>query len=171
MRTLEELTPRLHAWAHLRLRSEPAAAREDFVQEVLLRAVAGRERFQGGNPAAWVFQIAKHVLLELLRARRRHGRVQRADGHTSRIGALHEMAEQITSLSQRVARSDDFRHLMASIGGLDEIDQRLVLLCGLEGETTKLAAVQVGLGEEACAKRWYRLRQRLRTELGGNLPA
>jgi len=169
--TLEELAPRLHAWTHLRLRGEDAATKEDFVQEVLYRAVANHARFTGGNATAWVFQIAKHVLFESLRRRRREGRVQAVDGHTSRFAALHEMPASVTNISRRVARSDDFRQLMLSVADLDDVDQRLVVLCGLEGESVKTAAVQIGLGDEACAKRWYRLRQRLRTELGGEQSA
>jgi RNA polymerase sigma factor (sigma-70 family) len=163
---LEELTPRLHAWTHLRLRGETDATKEDVVQEVLFRAVASRTRFTGGNPAAWVFQIAKHVLLEMLRQKRRDGRMQRVDGHTSRWAALHEFPEQVTSMSQRAAKRDDCRQLLEFAAGLDVVDQRLVMLCGLEGVAVRAAAVQVGLNEEACTKRWYRLRQRLRGAFG-----
>lgn len=168
---LEDLAPRLHAWTHLRLRGADAATKEDFVQEVLYRAVANQARFTGGNAAAWVFQIAKHVLFESLRRRRREGRVQQVDGHSSRFAALHEIPASVTNISRRVARSDDFRQLMDSVADLDDVDRRLVVLCGLEGESVKTAAVQVGLGDEACAKRWYRLRQRLRVELGGDVGA
>lgn len=168
---LEELAPRLQAWTQLRLRSEPAAAKEDFVQEVLCRAVANRARFHGGDVRAWVFQIAKHVLLESLRRRRREGRIQAVGGHTSRFAALHEVPAEITSLTQRIARRDDCQHLLAAVADLDATDQRLVLLCGLEGESVRAAALQVGLAEEACAKRWYRLRQRLRREHGGEQDA
>lgn len=164
---LEEIGPRLNAWAHLRLSGESAGNREDLVQEVLLRAVMHRDRFTGGNFAGWVFQIAKHVLLETLRRRRRDHRLQRADGHSSRLAALHGVPESVTSLTQRIVRRDEFLQLMASVEALDDLDRRLVVLCGIEGEPVRAAAVQVGLGEEACAKRWYRLRQRLRIELGG----
>ncbi|MBL9076728.1 MAG: RNA polymerase sigma factor [Planctomycetes bacterium] len=163
---LEELTPRLHAWTQLRLRNETDATKEDFVQEVLFRAVASHSRFAGGNVAAWVFQIAKHVLLESLRQKRRDARMQRVDGHTSRFAALHEFPAQVTSMWRRAAKRDDCRELLAFVAELDPIDQRLVLLCGLEGVSVRDAAIQVGLGEAACSKRWYRLRQRLRGAFG-----
>lgn len=161
---LETVLPRLHGWAHLRLRGQRLDP-DDLVQEILMRVVTRIDQFRGGQFGAWVFAIAKNVLLECLRRGRQAARVQLVDGHSSRQLGMQEIPASITALSQRIARGDDVRQLLAAAAGLDDTDQRLVLLCGLEGLVPREVAPQVGLSEEAVAKRWYRLRQRLRSDL------
>ncbi|MBK8095516.1 MAG: sigma-70 family RNA polymerase sigma factor [Planctomycetes bacterium] len=158
----ERLTPRLICWAAFRLHGRPMADAEDLAQDVLCRAWLHRSRFTGGDCRAWVFQIARNVLLEHARRQRKVRRVQIAEGDTARADQLAQVSDHLTTMTRRIARSDDVQKLLQEAAALDDTDRRLLLLCGMEELPTREAAVVVGLGEEATAKRWYRLRQKLR---------
>lgn len=54
---------------------------EDMVQEVLLRAWRGRDRFDGAEPRAWLYRIATNACLDTLRGRAR------------RLGTVRSLAE------------------------------------------------------------------------------
>lgn len=161
---IEAVTPRLLLWARLRLlhrgmRLEP----EDLVQEVWCRVLAKSDGFAGDRSAfeAWAIEIAKYILLEQARRSRRLGRVELADGRSSRMFALGAVAAEITTLTQKVAREDEWRRFLDSVETLDPDDQKLLLLCGLERLRHADVAVQLGLSQEAVTKRWQRLRDRL----------
>jgi RNA polymerase sigma factor (sigma-70 family) len=158
---LEQLTPQLLAWSCVRLHGRPRADAEDLTQDVLCRALLRLPAYDGDNLAAWVFAIAKRVMLEHLRRRRRTGRIAIADGHSSMMQRMDEVSAAMTTLTRKVSRGEEVQQVLALCEGLDEVDRQLVLLCGMEGCTCKDAAVQVGLNEEATQKRWYRLRKKL----------
>lgn len=158
---LEALTPSLLAWSHMRLLGRPAADAEDLTQETLCRAVLRLDSFTGGNLGAWVFAIAKNVLLEHLRRRRRAERVRTAQGRSSAYDALGEVAAAMTTLTRRVAKRDDLQSLLQLVRDLEPVERDLAILCGMEGQTCRVAAVQLGMSEEATTKRWQRLRQKL----------
>lgn len=72
---LAELRPQLLRFARLQLRSEAQA--EDAVQEAMLAALAGAEKFAGAAQAkTWVFAILKNKIIDELRRRAREGNVQ-----------------------------------------------------------------------------------------------
>lgn len=166
-RQLEELLPRVLGWALLRLRGRPEADAEDLAQEVLCRALVKLDRFREGNLTAWVFRIAHHVLLESLRRYRRNARVRSSSGGSSAAVEFAEFRAHITTLTRKVRQGEEVGILLAFAEELDEIDHKLVLLCGLEGTPPREVATQLGLGEDAIVKRWYRLRARLRKQFGG----
>lgn len=71
---LAALRPQLLRFARLQLRSEAAA--EDAVQEALLAAHAGADRFAGASSAkTWVFSILKNKIIDELRRRVSEGNV------------------------------------------------------------------------------------------------
>jgi RNA polymerase sigma factor (sigma-70 family) len=159
---LEVLTPRLLGWAHLHLHGRPSVDAEDLVQDILCRAITLVDRYRGDSFAAWVFAIGKHVLLEHLRRRRRGARIQLSEGHSSHYERLGQVAADMTTLTRAIGRRDDSRRLHELLATLDPDDRQLALLCGMEGASSRTAAVQLGIGEEAAQKRWQRLRARLR---------
>ncbi len=55
----------------LRMLAEEAAA-EDAFQETFIRVYEHRKSFRGTNFAAWLFTIARHTCLNLIRARKDH---------------------------------------------------------------------------------------------------
>lgn len=159
---LESMTPVLLAWSHTRLRGRPQADAEDLTQEILVRAIERIDAFAGGDLSAWVFAIGKLVLLEHHRRSRRASRIKLPEGNTEAHGALDEVAAAMTTLTRKVAKREDVQNLLRLVDGLDEQDRTLALLCGMEGQTSGAAAVQIGISEEAARKRWQRLRGRLR---------
>lgn len=159
---LELMAPILLAWASVRLRGQPNADAEDLAQEVLCRAMLRIDTFHGGNFHGWVFTIGKHVLLEFLRRRHRGGRIRVSGGDTAAEAALAQVAARMTTLTRKISKREDVQNLLRVLGELDEPDRKLAVLCGMEGQTCGAAAVQLGVSEEAAAKRWQRLRARLR---------
>lgn len=62
-------------FAFLQLRDRSLA--EDVVQDAFAAALANRDRFQGRSSArTWVFAILKNKIVDALRDRRRHGKVE-----------------------------------------------------------------------------------------------
>ena len=160
------LAPSLHAWAQLRIRPgfRRAVSPEDLVQEVWLRAAQVLHAF---NPAkssfrAWIFAVAKNVLLEVQRKLHRTWKDQTPEGDTGRALALDQVPESITSLTRRVARDEAVRRFVERAEALDEDDRRVLVHCGLEELTIAEAAGRLGLSPDATAKRWQRLRERIR---------
>lgn len=155
----------LYAWACLRL--EPRLRRvctpEDLTQEIWLRAarLAATRDQHSGPPRAWLFTIAKHVLFEVHRAARQ--RVPEGAGSSTRLSLLQEVPAEVTSLTQRLARDDNVRAFLERATALDDDDRALLLHVGLEAMSQAEVAVQLGVGYEALAKRWQRLRDRVRT--------
>lgn len=85
---LASLRPRLLGFARLQLRA--AALAEDVVQETLLAAWEGAERFRGGAAfATWVFSILRNKIIDELR------RAQRTDADADAEAALDEAVAEL----------------------------------------------------------------------------
>ena len=159
----EAVAPALYAWADLRLRSSTRAPLEaaDLVQEVGLRAWRGigdldREQVP---LRAWLFRIAKNVLLEALR---QGWRTSSGVGPTTRLGALESAPDPATAVSRRLARDEGLAAFGELVRSLPEDEQRMVILYGLEGLPRGEVAQRLGIGPDALSKRWTRLAERLR---------
>jgi RNA polymerase sigma-70 factor (ECF subfamily) len=158
------LAPALYAWAVLRAPRgiEPA----DLLGETWLRAVRSVHDFDPARASfrAWLFGIAKKVLLHELRAQAQRERSAERTGDGSRAtrGGLEGVPEAVTSLSLRFQREESMTRFLERIGGLAREERELVVYCGLEGSTCREAATRMGLSEEATFKRWQRLRAELR---------
>lgn len=160
----ESIAPALVAWAELRIRPALRARLEpqDLAQEVWFRAWRALTRFdpERGSFRAWVFQIAKNVLLEAFRSLREPTRPG-SPGPTTKLFALQNLPDSATAISRRMARDETLRDFAEMVRGLEEDEQKLVLHCGLEGLPYREAAGRMGISDEALAKRWQRLRGRL----------
>jgi RNA polymerase sigma-70 factor (ECF subfamily) len=161
------LAPALHAWACMRLGPEerPRLQPEDLTQEVWLRAHSVFHGFDATRTSfrAWLFAVAKHVLLEVRRRSRRSSKELAAQGSSTRLAALDQVPLEITSVTRRVAKNEDLQRFVGRLRELSEAEQATVLHCGLEGLPMKDAAARLGENHEATAKRWQRLRERMRT--------
>jgi DNA-directed RNA polymerase specialized sigma24 family protein len=71
--------------------------------------------------------------------------------------------EEITSVSRRLARDEDLQRFMARLQQLEAIEQQTVLHCGIEGMPQAEAAARLGEPPATTAKRWQRLRERMRS--------
>ncbi|MEO6593589.1 MAG: RNA polymerase sigma factor [Planctomycetota bacterium] len=161
------LAPALHAWACLRLQPDerPRLLPEDLTQEVWLRAFQIFDTFDPSVTSfrAWLFSVAKNVLLEARRRSRRAGAEHAAHGSSTRLASLDQVPLEVTSVTRRVAKDDELRRFVEKLGELDDIERQTVLHCGLEELSLEQAAARLGESYAATAKRWRRLRDRLRT--------
>jgi RNA polymerase sigma-70 factor (ECF subfamily) len=160
------LAPALHAWACVRLGplDRSRVAPEDLTQEIWLRA---NQVFASFDPArcsfrAWLFAVAKNVLLEVRRRLRRSGPEWAAQA-TTRQAALARIPYEITSIATRLANDEHVRRFVDRIGTLDDEDRQTVLHCGLEGLSLQEASTRLGETRAATTKRWQRLRGRIAT--------
>lgn len=156
----------LYAWACLRTAGDMRqwVTPDDLTQEVWVRAAraAAGAVAADGRLRAWLFTIAKHVLYEVRRAAERERRLGRRGG-TTRLLALAQVPDDITSLTQQLARDDALQTFLRRCEELDDEDRMLLIHVGLEAMPQREAAARFGTSYEALAKRWQRLRDRLRS--------
>ena len=154
----ERVAPALVAWAELKVGAKLRGSIEpmDVVQETWCRAW---KRFHTWNPEttpfrAWIFRIAKNVVLECLR-RARHD-----SGAGARAETLHEAPDSATTLSRRLAREEGVKALLEWARSLDAEEYAMFMHVGLEGLTYNEAGERLGLLKDTVAKRWQSLRER-----------
>ncbi|WP_336661975.1 RNA polymerase sigma factor [Leucobacter sp. USHLN154] len=101
----------------------------------------------------YVFGIARHVLARSRRGRIRHNEI------ADRLKAELEASEQYAAIPEDPLLAD-------AIGRLGAKDQELLLLVAWEGFSIMDAGATLGLKPDAARKRYSRIRQALRTQLG-----
>lgn len=163
----EKIAPALYTWADLRIRREfrQHVSPEDVVQEVWCRAWKIFEKFDPDNGSFryWIFRVAKNVLYEALRILKDPASM-RGGGATTRVLMLNNVPDDATRITMRVARNESLLKCADWIRSLPDEDRKLVIHCGLEGLTYIETAERLDIGKEAVAKRWQRLRERLREQ-------
>ena len=85
-------------------------------------------------------------------------------GGNTRALVLDGVPDDATRITMRVARDESLGKCAEWIRALDDEDRKLVIHCGLEGLTYIETAERLAIGPEAVAKRWQRLRERLRDQ-------
>lgn len=162
---LDTVAGHLYAWICLRLRAPTRrlADPDDVFQEVALRGhqVFGQLQEQESF-RAWIFGIARNVLREQLRSLAVRARPVE---DSSSAGNVDDLAEELTSISRRVAKGEEIQRLLATVATLEAEDRLLVLHRGLEDLTYREIGELLGIGEEAAKKRWQRLRTRIQSSL------
>jgi RNA polymerase sigma-70 factor (ECF subfamily) len=162
------VAPALAAWATLRLRGPLARELtvDDLLQEVACRAFARREQYdpEQGNVRAWVFGIARNVLLRALEDVASGGRLRQADWLSTQ--GFHRVPDNATSVARRVLMDENLGLFVARLETLSEADRRLVVARGLEGLSHADVAAMLGIDEAAASKRWDRLRLKLQSSWG-----
>lgn len=163
----EKIAPAVHAWASLRIRPEMRGQvdPEDVVAEVWCRAWKAFPKFdaEGASFRAWVFQIAKNVMLEVFRKAQRAapGGAGAGAGPSTRLFQLQNVPDSATEVSRRMARHEGMQVLLEWVKGLEEDEQKLFLHCGLEGMSYAEVAERMQLEYDTVAKRWQKLRERV----------
>jgi RNA polymerase sigma-70 factor (ECF subfamily) len=160
------VAPSIYAWAALRLRGAVGRCLQpdDLVQEVWLRALVSFSSFDPETASfrRWVYGIVHNVMHEALRTLNRlaheRGGVER-DGST--VFDVEGIPDEITSLTDRMARDQAIRCFMERVEALDPEDRDLVSLRGLEGLPFKDVARCLRVNEATARKRWERLRTKL----------
>jgi RNA polymerase sigma-70 factor, ECF subfamily len=159
----ERIAPAVYAWAALRIRPGMRAMLDpqDVVQEVWSRAWKAFASFDAETTSfrAWLFRIAKNVMLESMRKLQRSS--QPGAGPSTRLFQLQNIPESATAVSQRVARHEGLAHLVQWVEKLEEDERTLFMHCGLEGLSYAEVGERMRLQKDTVAKRWQSLRSRV----------
>jgi len=157
-----EHSPFLYGWANLRLRRFPSCrlTAEDVVQETWMRAFVASSSASVPAPQAlraWLVGIARNVILEEVR------RPGAREALPERSTALEAgVRDTVTSLCTQLARHELVQRFLAFADGLEEVDRQLLVRCGFEDGHPGEVALALGLEPDSTARRWHRLRERLR---------
>lgn len=133
-------------------RSGSGAEADDLLQEVFLRVVAQGTGFCNvANPRAWLFQVARNLMLDRFRLDRAH--VELPD---DLVAEPPQAADPVDLLSHCLPRV---------LSELSAEDCEAVVLCDIQGMTQKAFAAHLGLSLPAAKSRVQRARLRLRARL------
>lgn len=161
----ERIAPALFTWASLRIRPGMRGVLDpqDVVQEVWCRAWKSFPEFDPEQSfRAWIFRIAKNVMLEGFRKARKAGSAAASPaGESTRAFQLQNLPDSATAISRRMARHEGLQQLLDWIATLDDQDRQLVVHCGLEGLSYPEVSALTQVHKDTIAKRWQNLRVRL----------
>jgi RNA polymerase sigma factor (sigma-70 family) len=161
----ERIAPSLYTWARIRSRPSQGISLEpeDLLQEVWLRAYENLREYDESRASfrSWIFGIAKNVAYESWR-RGPTGSSADAQGSVSSSSAMDAWPAMSTSIRTRVMRNETVLRILQQLESFDPVDRMLVVHCGMEDVPSTVVATRLGMGKEAVAKRWQRLRERLR---------
>ena len=133
---------------------------EECLSDIYLRIWdrIGTFTFEKGSLSAWLTVLARDTALN------------RARGRRDREQSL-EAGEEPTceSAEETVLRREQLRTLLRVVGELKEKEQLLFYRKYYYCQSTAQIAAELGLSERAVEGRLYRLREKLRGKLGGEL--
>lgn len=148
---IEEHIPALRRYARALVRDSDRA--DDLVQDCLERGISRFGQFQPGtNLRTWLFTILHNLHCDNMRRQNRRGVHLPIDDwmETAQTGA-----EQPRAMNLR-----DFRR---TFRGLQESDQQILMLIGVEGFTYEEAAEVLDVAVGTVKSRLFRARDRLKT--------
>ncbi len=129
-----------------------AADADDLLQEVFVKAVMqGREFCLIENPRAWLFHVARNLLIDRLRLRK------------NMVELPDELADEQEDESERVDQLGDC--LPRVLGELSPEDRQAIAWCDIEGVTQQDYARRLGISLPAAKSRVQRARMRLQAQL------
>lgn len=129
-----------------------AHAAEDLLQEVFLKAMRKGQGFCSlENPRAWLFRVARHALIDVMRLAKRQVELPE-----DLIASAGEERAPVDELDACVVRQ---------LPALDVEDRRILDACDLQGHTVRAFAEANGLSLAAAKSRLLRARRRLRERL------
>jgi len=151
----------------------PRANREDLVQEVFLRVVRARERYEpSARFSTFLFRIAYNISVnETQRGiAREAGNVELGDELQPGGGALAQFEdERAPSPGAALERDDVVREVRAAIARLPEAQRMALLLAKYEELPYGEIAQVLGSSEKAIKSLIHRARENLRESLGALL--
>jgi RNA polymerase sigma-70 factor (ECF subfamily) len=148
--TLGSFRPRLLSFAMRRLGDRHHA--EDAVQEALLAALEGLERFSGGSSVGtWLFAILKHKIVDALRRASREQPLELEPDQPHDAGPESELARR------RLLEAVD-----AALKRLPARAARVFVLRELMDVDTREVCRELSISSANCWVMDYRVRQKLR---------
>lgn len=138
---------------YLRRRVSDAAQADDVLQDVFLKALLQGEAFcRVDNPRAWLYQVARHALIDRSRRARDLLPIDAVEALTEPLEAI----DPIGDLAACVART---------LPELPPADADILRACDLQGMAQADYAARQGLSLPAAKARLLRARRRLRERL------
>lgn len=138
--------------AFLAGRCDSAADAEDLLQEVFLKVVLQGAAFcHIENPRAWLFQVARNLLIDRLRLSR--ATVELPEDLADEPDAETASVDQLSQCLPRV------------LSELSPEDREAIVVCDIEGLTQQAYAHRLGLSLPAAKSRVQRARARLQERL------
>ena len=139
----------------LAARCTSAAEADDLLQKIFVRALLQNKDFYCvENPRAWLFHVARNLLIDRLRVTREQ--LELPDDLCDESGESHNETPAVDVLSHCLPRV---------LSELPAQDREAILLCDLQGMTQQDYARQLGLGLPAAKSRVQRARRRLQAQL------
>lgn len=134
---------------------------EDCLSEVSLSLWQKLESFDHakGSLSAWLTAAARNTALNHWKARARH---------QSHLAEPEQEPADHATPEQEVLRKERAEQLRAAVARLVHTDKQLFYRKYYYCQSTSQIAAEMGMTERAAEGRLYRLRQRLRQELGGD---
>jgi len=173
---LERHRPHLMKFARLQLRDESAA--EDAVQETLLAALQGRERFAGQSSVrTWLIGILKHKIIDHIRRRSREQLLEPLadeldpDGpraYFQEDGHFLEPPQQWQDPDQALQQHRFFEALERCLEALPKNSARVFTMREVMGMETGEICKEVGITPTNCWVLLHRARVSLRACLEKN---
>ncbi len=141
--------------AFLRHRMRDADAAEDLLQEVFIKAMRqGRAFCDLDNPRAWLFEVARHGVIDAARLAKPHTELS------------DELAESLPAPEAERAPVDELDACIErNLPRLEPEDRHILAACELGGQTVRAYADAHGLTLAAAKSRLLRARKRLRDRL------
>ena len=128
------------------------AEADDLLQEVFLKALLyGKDFCQIDNPRAWLFHIARNLLIDRLRISKEH--LPLPDDLQADPELVFDPVDMLSHCLPRVLTE------------LSDEDREAITLCDLQGFTQQDYAQRKGLSLSAAKSRVQRARQRLQARL------
>lgn len=144
-----EMYPKLYQYAWLKLGDKQLA--QEVAQDVFVLALEKTDSLrQSPNPKGWLIKAAGYAVLHAQRAR------------SLAQTRLRPLEEDLAAPDRGEEEQYGLRELMS------REDWRLLSSVYLEGRSIKETAERFGLSLEACRKRLFRIKRRLRKKLGGD---
>ena len=133
-------------------RAGSAAEADDLLQEVFLKALLHGQQFCGlDNPRAWLFHVARNLMVDRLRLTREQ--VPLPEDLIADSEPAFEMVDILSHCLPRV------------LSELSDVDREAVTLCDLQGISQQDYARRLGLSLPAAKSRVQRARKRLQVQL------
>jgi RNA polymerase sigma-70 factor (ECF subfamily) len=134
---------------------------ESLAQETFVRALAGLHRYRPETPfRGYLFGIAKNLVRNHFRSRRRHARIVAPDD------LAQVAAPQGRRALSELVRGETRRHLQTAVESLPEPFRRAFVLHFVEGLDYAEISRRTGVAEGTLRVRTHRARTLLRAELG-----
>ena len=144
---------RTHLQVFIARRVENTQTAEDLTQEVLLRLVRSNAN-ELADPAAWLYRVARNVIID-------HYRTRRPDPAGVEASELSNSVDPFAD-DPSLARQELAQCLRSLINQLDEPYRSAITAVDLDGRTHASVAAQTGLSVPGVKSRVQRARRQLR---------